>query len=100
MAGVLIYDIIPIDPSTGLPLAVTSTAGVPAGTVLYLPAGSPTAGSPETWAWSSSSAAGDIAVGYITNGDMAVGQNYSFTYDLTVPATMLAGIINNIGVGL
>ena len=97
LTGVLIYDIIPIDPSTGLPLAVTSTAGVPAGTVLYLPAGSPTAGSPETWAWSSSSAAGDIAVGYITNGDMAVGQNYSFTYDLTVPATMLAGIINNIG---
>ena len=97
LTGVLIYDIIPTDPSTGLPLAVTSTAGVPAGTVLYLPAGSPTAGSPETWAWSSSSAAGDIAVGYITNGDMAVGQNYSFTYDLTVPATMLAGIINNIG---
>jgi uncharacterized repeat protein (TIGR01451 family) len=97
LTGVLIYDIIPTDPSTGLPLVVTSTAGVPAGTVLYLPFGSPTAGSPETWAWSSSSAAGDIAVGYITNGDVAVGQNYSFTYDLTVSATMPAGIINNIG---
>ncbi len=98
LTGVLVYDIIPTDPSTGLPLGVTSTAGAPAGgTVLYLPFGSPTAGSPETWAWSSSSAAGDIAVGYITNGDMAVGQNYSFTYDLTVPVTMLAGIINNIG---
>ncbi|MCK4349365.1 MAG: DUF11 domain-containing protein [Candidatus Krumholzibacteria bacterium] len=97
LTGVLIYDIIPTDPSTGLPLVVTSTAGVPAGTVLYLPFGSPTAGSPETWAWSSSSAAGDIAVAYITNGDVAVGQNYSFTYDPTVPTTMPAGIINNIG---
>jgi len=97
LTGVLVYDIIPTDPSTGLPLRVTSTGGVPAGTAIYLPAGNPTAGSPETWAWSSISAIGDIAVGYITNGDMAVGQNYSFTYDLTVPATMLAGIINNIG---
>jgi uncharacterized repeat protein (TIGR01451 family) len=97
LTGVLVYDVIPTDPSTGLPLDVTSTGGVPAGTVIFLPDGSSTAGSPETWAWTTSSAAGDIAVGYITNGDMAVGQNYSFTYDLTVPATMLAGIINNIG---
>jgi uncharacterized repeat protein (TIGR01451 family) len=97
LTGVLVYDIIPTDPSTGLPLDVTSTAGAPAGgTVVYLPAGSATGGSPETWLWSTSSAAGDIAVGYITNGDMAIGQNYSFTYDCTVPATMLAGIINNI----
>ncbi len=97
LTGVLVYDIIPIDPSTGLPLDVTSAAGAPAGgTVLYLPSGSSTAGSPETWAWTTASAGGDIAVGYITNGDMAIGQNYSLTYDCTVPTTMLAGIINNV----
>jgi uncharacterized repeat protein (TIGR01451 family) len=78
LTGVLVYDILPTDPSTGLPLGVTSAAGAPAGgTRLYLPAGSPT-------------------VGYITSGDMAVGQNYSLTYDCTVPTTMLSGIINNI----
>ena len=97
LTGVLIYDIIPIDPSTSNPLALSgSPAGAPAGgTVLYLPTGSPTAGSPETWAWSSSAAAGDIAVAYVTNGDMTIGQNYTFSYDVTVPTGMPAGIINN-----
>ena len=99
LTGVLVYDVLPTDPSTGLPL---NLAGAPAaapagGTVLYLPAGSPTAGSPETWAWSTVAAAGDIAVAYVTNGGLPVGQNYNFTYDLVVPSTMPAGIINNGG---
>jgi uncharacterized membrane protein len=99
LTGVLIYDILPTDPSTGLPLALAGApAGAPAGgSVIYLPAGSATAGSPETWAWSAAPAAGDIAVAYVTNGDMAIGQNYSFSYDLMVPAGMPAGIINNNG---
>jgi len=99
LTGILIYDILPLDPSTGNPLPLAgSPSGAPAGgTVMYLPAGSSTAGSPESWAWSTTSAAGDIAVAYITSGDMTVGQNYNFTYDLNVPAAMPAGIINNSG---
>ncbi|MCD6380334.1 hypothetical protein J7M07_07830 [bacterium] len=99
LTGVLIYDILPIDPSSGNPLALSGLpSGAPAGgTVLYLPTGSSTAGSPETWGWSLSGAAGDIAVAYITNGDMTIGQNYSFTYDVVIPVGMPAGIINNDG---
>lgn len=99
LTGVLVYDILPTDPSTGNPLALSGApAGAPAGgTVLYLPAGSPTVGNPETWAWSAAAAAGDIAVAYVTNGGLAIGQNYNFTYDVTVPLTMPAGIINNFG---
>lgn len=99
LTGILVHDVLPLDPSTGDPLAVSGTpAGAPAGgTVLYLPAGSPTAGSPETWAWSTSAAAGDIAVAYVTGGDLAIGQSYSFTYNVIVPAAMPAGIINNSG---
>lgn len=97
--GVLIHDILPVDPSTGAPLALSGApAGAPGGgQFLYLPTGSPTIGSPETWAWSTIAAAGDIAIAYITNGDLTVGQNYSFTYDLDVPVGMPAGIINNSG---
>jgi len=99
LTGVLVYDILPTDPSTGNPLALSGApAGAPAGgTVLYLPAGSPTVGSPETWAWSAAAAAGDIAVAYVSSGGLAIGQNYNFTYDVTVPLTMPAGIINNDG---
>ena len=99
LTGVLIYDVLPTDPTTGLPLALSgSPSGSPAGgTVLYLPTGSPMAGSPETWAWSVVANAGDIAVAYVTNGGLAVGQFYNFTYDLVVPLTMRAGIINNGG---
>jgi uncharacterized repeat protein (TIGR01451 family) len=99
LTGVLVYDILPTDPSTSNPLALSGApAGAPAGgTVLYLPAGSPTVGNPETWAWSTSAAAGDIAVAYVTNGGLAIGMNYNFTYDVTVPLTMPAGIINNFG---
>ncbi len=97
LTGVLIYDILPIDPSSGNPLAL---AGVPVGapvggTVLYLPTGSATAGPPESWTWSLLPTPGDIAVAYIVNGDLAIGQNYSFIYDLVVPAGMPAGIFNN-----
>ncbi len=99
LTGVLMYDALPTDPTTGLPLALSGApAGAPAGgSVLYLPAGSPMAGSPETWAWSAIAGAGDIAVAYLTNGALPVGQNYSFGYDLVVPVTMRAGIINNSG---
>ena len=99
LTGVLVYDILPTDPSTGNPLALSGApAGAPAGgTVLYLPAGSPTVGNPETWAWSAAAAAGDIAVAYVSSGGLAIGQNYNFSYDVTVPLTMPAGIINNSG---
>jgi uncharacterized repeat protein (TIGR01451 family) len=99
LTGVLVYDVLPTDPTTGLPLGLSgSPSGAPAGgTVLYLPAGSPMAGSPETWAWSVVANAGDIAVAYVTNGGLAVGQFYNFAYDLVVPSTMRSGIINNSG---
>jgi uncharacterized repeat protein (TIGR01451 family) len=99
LTGVLMYDVLPTDPTSGAPLALSGApSGSPAGgTVLYLSAGSPTIGSPETWAWGTAAGAGDIAVAYVTNGDLAVGQFYSFTYDLVVPATMRSGIINNSG---
>lgn len=97
LTGVLIYDIIPIDPGTGNPLPIFGVpTGTPVGgTVLYLPNGSSTAGSPETWAWSLVSAPGDIAVGYITAAGITPGQAYSFAYEVTVPAGMPSGIVNN-----
>lgn len=97
LTGVLIYDVIPLDPSTGNPLPLFGTpAGTPAGgTVVYLNAGNSTAGSPETWNWSTTSAPGDIAVGYITNGGIVTGQSYSFTYQVTVPTGMPAGVLSN-----
>jgi uncharacterized repeat protein (TIGR01451 family) len=99
LTGVFIYDVLPTDPTTGLPLALSGApSGAPAGgTVLYLPAGSAMVGSPETWAWSVVANAGDIAVAYIMNGDLVIGQFYNLTYDLVVPATMRAGVINNSG---
>jgi uncharacterized repeat protein (TIGR01451 family) len=99
LTGVFIYDVLPTDPSTGNPLAlVGGPVGAPGGgSVLYLPAGSAMVGSPETWAWAAAPAAGDIAVAYITSGDLAIGQNYNFTYDVMVPVGMPAGIINNDG---
>jgi uncharacterized repeat protein (TIGR01451 family) len=97
LTGVLMYDIIPINPGTGNPLAIFGTpSGAPAaGTGLYLPTGSSTAGSPETWAWSTTAAAGDIAVAYITSGSVAPAQVYNFSYQVTVPAGMTPGILNN-----
>jgi uncharacterized repeat protein (TIGR01451 family) len=99
LTGVFIHDVLPTDPTTGLPLALSGApSGAPAGgTVLYLPAGSAMVGSPETWAWSAVANAGDIAVAYIMNGDLVIGQFYSLTYDLVVPASMRAGVINNGG---
>ena len=99
LTGVLVYDALPTDPTTGLPLALSgSPSGSPAGgTVLYLPAASTMTGSPATWAWRTSAGVGDIAVAYITNGNLAVGQFYSFAYDLVVPSTMHAGLINDSG---
>jgi uncharacterized repeat protein (TIGR01451 family) len=95
--GVLIYDIIPTDPSTGNPLAIFGVPlGTPAGgTVVYLPNGSSTAGSPETWAWTNTPVAGDIAVGFITNSGIIAGQAYTFGYQVTVPVGMPAGVVNN-----
>ena len=97
LTGVLFYDILPLNPATTNPLAIFGApSGSPAGgTVLYLPSGSSTAGSPETWAWSTTAAAGDIAVAYVTNGDIVAGQAYSFQYQLTVPAGMTPGVLNN-----
>ena len=97
LTGVLMYDIIPLNPASGNPLAIFGTpTGSPAGgTVLYLPTGSSTAGSPETWAWGLVPAAGDIAVAYIANGAIAAGQSYSFQYQVTVPVGMTPGVLNN-----
>ncbi|HEX5132463.1 MAG TPA: hypothetical protein VFX92_08250 [Candidatus Krumholzibacteria bacterium] len=97
LTGVLMYDILPTNPATTLPLAIFGLpTGVPAGgTVLYLPTGSSTAGSPETWNWSTTPAVGDIAVGYISNGGIAPSQAYGFSYQVTVPVGMTPGVLNN-----
>ncbi len=97
LTGVLMYDVIPINPGTGNPLAIFGTpTGVPAGgTVLYLPNGSSTAGSPETWNWSTTAGAGDIAVAYITSAGVVAGQAYGFSYQVTVPVGMTPGVLNN-----
>jgi len=97
LTGVLLYDVIPIDPATGNPLPIFGAPfGTPAGgTVLYLNAGNPTAGSPETWNWSLLPGVGDIAVGYITNGAIVPGQAYNFVYRVTVPIGMSAGVLGN-----
>lgn len=97
LTGVLLYDEIPVDPATGNPLAIFGAPfGAPAGgTVLYLNAGNPTAGSPETWNWSLVPGVGDIAVGYITNGGIVPGQGYNFVYQVTVPVGMGAGAVGN-----
>jgi trimeric autotransporter adhesin len=97
LTGVLMYDVIPVNPGTGNPLAIFGTpTGVPAGgTVLYLPNGSSTAGSPETWNWSTTAGAGDIAVAYITSVGIVAGQAYGFSYQVTVPVGMTPGVLNN-----
>ena len=97
LTGVLVYDVLPVNPGTGNPLAIFGApTGTPAGgTVVYLPSGSSTAGSPETWNWSTTAAAGDIAVGYVTSGGIIAGQNYSFGYQVTVPIGMTPGVLNN-----
>lgn len=97
LTGVLVYDVLPTNPATGNPLALFGTpAGAPAGgTVVYLPSGSSTAGSPQTWNWSTTAGAGDIAVGYITSGGIVSGQNYSLGYQVTVPVGMTPGVLNN-----
>lgn len=94
--GVLFHDVIPVD-AGGNPFVVFGTpSGSPAGgTVLYLPNGSSTAGSPETWAWSTTAGPGDIAVGYLTNGGIVSGQSYNFSYQVTVPLGMPAGVLGN-----
>ena len=95
--GVLMYDVIPTNPASGNPLPLFGVpSGFPAGgTVLYLPSGSSTAGSPETWNWSLAAGAGDIAVAYITNGGIVSGQAYGFSYQVTVPVGMTPGVLNN-----
>ena len=97
LTGLLEYDIIPIDPGSGSPLALFGApTGSPAGgTVVYLANGSSTAGSPETWVWSLVPAPGDIAVGYVTTGGIVPGQSYNFSYQVTVPLGMAAGVLNN-----
>jgi uncharacterized repeat protein (TIGR01451 family) len=97
LTGVLLYDVIPVDPSTGnpLPLFGVPSASPAGGTVLYLNAGNPTAGSPETWNWSTTPGPGDVAVGYVTSGPIVTGQGYSFSYQVTVPTGMIAGVLGN-----
>lgn len=97
LTGVLLYDVIPIDPGTGNPLPIFGAPfGAPAGgTVLYLNAGNPTVGDPETWNWSLVPGVGDVAVGYITNGTIVPGQGYNFVYQVTVPLGMSAGVVSN-----
>lgn len=97
LTGVLFYDILPLNSATTNPLPIFGTpTGTPAGgTVLYLPSGSSTAGDPETWAWSTTAGAGDIAVAYVTSGAIVPGQAYSFQYQLNVPVGMTPGVLNN-----
>ena len=97
LTGVLLWDIIPVDPATSNPLAISGAPfGTPAGgTVLYLPAGESTAGDPETWNWSLVSGPGDLAVGYVTNGAIVPGQSYNFVYQATIPIGMPSGALGN-----
>jgi hypothetical protein len=97
LTGVLLYDVIPVDPSTTIPLPLFGApAAAPAGgTFIYLNAGNATAGSPETWNWSLVPGPNDIAVGYVTSAAIVPGQNYSLAYQVTVPAGMPAGVLNN-----
>jgi len=97
LTGVLLYDVIPVNPATGNPLPIFGAPfGTPAGgTVLYLNAGNSTIGTPETWNWSLVPGVDDVAVGYITNGGIVPGQAYNFVYQVTVPAGMTAGILGN-----
>jgi uncharacterized repeat protein (TIGR01451 family) len=97
LTGVLLYDVIPVDPSTTIPLPLFGApAAAPAGgTFIYLNAGNATAGSPETWNWSLVSGPNDIAIGYVTGAAIVPGQSYSFAYQVTVPAGMPAGVLNN-----
>ncbi|MEE9269506.1 MAG: hypothetical protein V3V49_04525 [Candidatus Krumholzibacteria bacterium] len=97
LTGVLIYDVIPVDAGTGLPLPIFGgpTGAPAAGTVLYLNAGNSTAGSPETWNWSLVPGPDDVAVGYITSGAIVPAQSYNFSYQVTVPLGMAAGVLGN-----
>jgi uncharacterized repeat protein (TIGR01451 family) len=97
LTGVLMYDLIPTNPASGNPLPIFGAPiGAPAGgTVLYLPSGSSTAGSPESWNWSTTAGAGDIAVAYITSGGIVASQAYGFSYQVTVPVGMTPGVLNN-----
>ncbi len=97
LTGVLMYDVIPTNPASGNPLALFGVpTGFPAGgTALYLPSGSSLAGSPASWNWSTTAAAGDIAVAYITNGGVVSGQAYGFSYQVSVPVGMTPGVLNN-----
>ncbi len=97
LTGVLLYDVIPVDPSTSnpLPLFGAPSASPVGGTILYLNAGNPTAGSPETWNWNTVPGPGDIAVGYVTGAGIVSGQSYSFSYQVTVPVGMSAGLLGN-----
>lgn len=96
LTGVLLYDVIPLD-GLGNPLPIFGVpSGSPAGgTVLYLATGNSTAGSPETWNWSTTAGPGDIAVAYITAAGVVSGQGYSFAYQVTVPAGMPSGVLGN-----
>lgn len=97
LTGVLLFDVVPINPATGNPLPIFGAPfGSPAGgAVLYLNAGNPMIGSPETWNWSLVPGAGDIAVAYVTNGAIVPGQSYNFVYQASVPAGMTAGVLGN-----
>jgi uncharacterized repeat protein (TIGR01451 family) len=97
LTGVLLYDVIPINPATGDPLPIFGAPfGSPAGgTVLYLNSGNPTSGSPETWNWSLVPGVDDVAVAYITNGAIVPAQSYNFVYQVTVPVGMTAGVLGN-----
>lgn len=97
LTGVLMYDLIPTNPANGNPLPIFGAPnGAPAGgTVLYLPSASSTAGNAETWNWSTTAGAGDIAVAYITGGGVVSGQAYGFSYQVTVPVGMTPGVLNN-----
>jgi uncharacterized repeat protein (TIGR01451 family) len=97
LTGVLLYDVIPVDPSTTIPMPLFGApAAAPAGgTFIYLNAGNATAGSPETWNWSLVPGPDDIAIGYVTGAGIVPGQSYSFAYQVTVPAGMPSGVLNN-----
>ena len=97
-SGVLLYDVLPTDQDTGLPLAIALPAptandtSTNLGTIIYSDR-SPIAGDPTTWNWYTIPPAVTTVIGYITsngggtNYDIPVGATVSLAFSVTAPLT-------------
>lgn len=95
-SGVLLYDVLPTDQDTGLPLPIALPApsgndtSTNLGTIIYSDR-SPVAGDSVTWNWYTIPPAITTVVGYITsngggtNYDIPVGASVSLAFSVTAP---------------